>query len=323
MTLKEGKKEETLETLAKASALLNRTYHNKSRGENLQLLSPVIKSLAMVMTARTMEEGNAPLFLGISQGLLGIYASESITGFVGKTLQKVIQSLTEGLLSPIVWEPAPGESNKLLFRNMIAMALIVSAILGSVLAGKENNNASEKSEQTRNLISQMALLFIGESNVLTATYKCFLQACGASEKSKEPIAEILSLCSLLLMVLAVARKGKQDIGKILETIKPAVVRNLTKVEQVLNDALTAHTVTGGHGSALLVAVQQCKLAFEKEDASGVVEAIKGALEVIEESLDELNKDLKEIQNVADLFYTTFTTGLDDKTNIDTGIAVVA
>lgn len=316
-------KEETLETLAKASALLNRTYHHKAQGTRLELLSPLIKNLALVTTAQTIEKGNAPLFLGMNFGLLGIYASQSSAGFVGKSIQKVIESLTEGLLSNIIWDPSPSEGHKILFSNLVAMSLVSAAIAGSLLVGKESYNADEKTEHTRNLTAELALLFIGESDVLTSTYKCLVEACGANEKSKNQIAEILSLCTLLIMVLAVARKGKQNIERILETIKPAVVKNLTKVEQILNDALTARSITGGHGSALLVAVQQCRLAFEKEDASGVLEAIKGSLETIQESLENVNEDLKELQTIADLFYMTMTSGLDDKTNIDTGIAVVA
>lgn len=318
MILKE--KEEKLKTLAKASALLDKNYHHKDQGTDLQLLSPLLKILSLVTAAQTMEQGSAALLLGTNLGLMGIYSEESSAGFVGKTLQQIVQQLTGGLLSPLMWEPTPDEGHQLLFKNIVATTLIGSAIVGSLIAGN-GKKSDESSEQIQSLTAQIALLFIGETHVLTTTYKNLLLACGANDNTKDQLAEILSLCSLLLMVLVVARKRK-NVEKILETIKPTAVQSLAKVEHLLTDALAAKMIVGGIGSSLLIATQQCKLALENEEASEVLEAIKMALEAIQQPFDGLNNDLREIENIANLYYANCIAGLGEKSNIDTGITAV-
>lgn len=281
---------ERLKEITRDMQRLETVFHSTAIGNELQMIGPMLQAMTVTSAGLSLKPGIAPLFLSLCLSASGSNAEESSLGFVGKDLTKGIDTMTEALLTPEIWKEPTGGENKLLLKKIIT-ALWIGAIGSGHLIGKQGLGKNSKDNPEAFVLScELALSMISSSNILHTTIHELLNACGANEKAKELITEILTLSTYTLLIKTMQEAIGQKQLNLWETTEEYLLKSLTKL---------AHEVDN-------IAVLQSKRALEEgksEELNDIVNTLIGSLQMKPEGLKH---DLTAIGKVAETIYDSCT-----------------
>ncbi|MBA3816318.1 MAG: hypothetical protein H0X29_07335 [Parachlamydiaceae bacterium] len=289
----------TLSQRADKLSNLHRTMKRKSIGSQLQILKHLLKAMEISTTAMSLKQkGSAPLFLGLSVATIGIFKSESALGIIGPALEKIIRALGEGMkvIMPNVSMGGQQFLSMLCLASYTFIACLASQTASQGVGPLPKSLEGVDLKWARFFSFELCLKLMNSSSALKEAFTVFIDACGGDKIAQRVGASILAQIGQLLIILAGSR----------ESNKPAnylVSDEGIYLKQGVRSAAEAVLKSESEGivnSALAVAVNQLRIALDDNNETAFMEALNDLLESQDTSMEELLKDLQELQRTASM-----------------------
>ncbi len=264
-------------------------------GDNLQILRPMISALKMVTDAASLTAASPSLSIGLNMASVGLNASQSGTGLISSSMEKLMQQLNEGFIGTTLQKATQGD--KELFPLLTNLFLLTSAALPTALRGVDE----------RSLATELMFRFVVQSNVLQTISQGIAWASGAHQKGMQTIGDSLDLLATLIGMDAIANQNKEKILNLATGIED----HLKQVTQSVNDfvgEVARDAVSDSIVHHWNVLLQQASNALDAKDLEALVDILEESGRVVDEThtqdqrVKESQKELKDF--VANLWKYT-------------------
>jgi|GEM_PF-3405908 len=285
--------EQRYQELLKNNVRLQDVFGRIAIGDELQMTEPFLEAMTLVSAAKTLKQGSSSLFLGQCFATVGIDSETSTSGFVGPVINRLVDLLSEALLSELIFTKKPTIGNAMLLKRIVKGTLIFSVGFGKVLNLKIKQGAENESSK---ISIRLTLLLVASSSILKKTFKELMRSCGGDEKASNMGSEILSLVSLLLVGFR-AQGESRDFSALIEVLNSYFKRSLEKIDELISIGFAEHKVDPVRASAIHAAITQANLSLNQKNSEDFLQALRSALEAIEISNADFDKDILEMENV--------------------------
>lgn len=310
---------EDFQEVLKHNVRLAEVFRRIAIGDELQMTKPLLEAMTLLSASKTLKSGSSSLFLTQVFATVGIDRESSAIGFIGPSVNRVVDSLTEGLLSEALFTPKATLANAMLLKKIVKGVVIFSIGAGKVLALK---NKTENNE-TAQIYNRMVLLLVASSKILKTTFEELILACGGDEKSIINCADVLSLVTLLMMGITAIQGNSKDFSLLIEILNRNFRASLEKVDELISNGIAEHKIDSRTVAGIHAAISQAKLSLQNGSSDDFMQAIQLAIEATGVTKVDLDQDVLEIENVILNVYNTINTDLDEFSKSSTEISVVA
>lgn len=316
---------EEMKNLCKDIGTLNKEFHAVDQGKNLQILGTMLDTMEGVAQALSMTPASPALFMGLKTALKGIFSSESEAGLIGDDLEALMKALQNGMLSTMMKKLGPAKLNMLMMLLMSSLAgagtmasLVTEHGLGRLPAKNEREQ-----EAGRKFSFLLIMQFLQSADVMKTLYRQFAESCGQTPEEQETTANIMDLLNGLLMTMTAAKGKKDKAVPLLQEMQKNIGENIDKTEKFVIGAIRSGEIEGAEAKGLDIALQQARIALEKEDFEGLINACANALELMNSSPGDLYMDLEEIKEFSELLKYVFGAGLEAESKVMPGMIQAA
>ncbi len=287
--------QETLTQLANKANAFNNAFHRVFVGNDMQILGSAAEAMAAAASALALTPSSPSLFFGLKLGSLGLFSKDSALGFLGPHMQALINALIDGTLPTLMKQAGTAKQMMLI---MVLMGLLTASgtLAGHVAEyglGRFPAESEGDEREGRVFTFQLLLELLASSGMLTGIYRTAIEACGAPEKSQTIIANVMEVISILLMALTAAEGRAAEAGKLIEGLNDHLKNQLNFIESQLSNF-------SGNVKGIDIALKQGRIALEKENFEGLINACGNALELAGSSNELLQGDLEEFTILAKL-----------------------
>lgn len=288
-----------------AQTLLN-DFQRLDHGKDLQILSPMMETMAAVASALSLTPASPTLFLGLKMATMGLFSSDSASGLFGSELAALIKALQSGQGAALLKKVGMAKLQMLLMSLLgtIGGAGTLAALLSEFGIGRfpARNEGDEIAGRRFGL--QLMMTLLASSGVMKQIYAIIAQVCGGDEKAQEMLSDNMELVSLLLMTLTETKGSPENASSMLETLKPFLETKCDKSKAFMESALAEGDLDGEKAKSVDIALLKAKMALSKDDQKGLLGACSGALEQIGSTPEDLKGDLDEFKEFAQLLKQT-------------------
>lgn len=313
--------------LAHALEAVNEIYHQSNLGDDLQILGPTFKALAILSAAMALEQGSPALELGINIASIGLSASQSSSGFLGQALETLSSGLSNVIEKGLL--PNANVGNQLLINTLTILSFIGAISSGSLLAnhgiGRLPNKEMDLVDEHNHLLFafELTMLLASSSQLIFNTYHSAAAASGATEKNQGAIAAMLATTALFLTILSGAQGNQTTLERLTMELKGPLAQGIGQTQEFLSQALATGLLSGETASSLSVYLQQALLALNEENFNGFYDCYVNVLHLLNLTPEQVQKDIKQIGNFAEKVLSAFYLQQNDPTTAITGIAHIA
>lgn len=311
--------DQNFQELLKHNVRLQEVFGRVAIGDELQMMEPLLEAMTLLSASKTLKSGSSSLFLTQVFATIGIDSEQSAVGFIGPSINRLIDSIADALLFEALFSPKATVGNAMLLKRIVKGVVIFSIGAGKVLGLK---NKMEDSE-TANIYNRMILLLLASSNVLKKTFEELILACGGDEKTVKICADVLTLVTLLIIGVTSIKSNSKDFSALTEVLNSYFGKSLEKIDELISSGVAEHKIDSQKAAGIHAAIVQAKLSLENGNGEDFAQAIQVALEAVGISKIELDQDISEVEKVVLNVYTIITTDLDEFSKSGTEISVVA
>ncbi|HRD55392.1 MAG TPA: hypothetical protein PLC42_03240, partial [Parachlamydiaceae bacterium] len=202
--LEEGKKREEWSELLKRNARLQEHVLRIDSGNEMQMMNPYLEAMVMVSAAKCLRPEFAPFFLSLSFAELGMDSEKSAAGFLGSSMNRLIDHVTDGLTSEVLFGKKADLAASMVLKKIIKFTFVLAVAGGKLLQEKVRGN--EKEKETNELYIKLIFRLSSATDILKIALKELVLATGSAEKAAEDIAKSISSLAFLLMAYSAANK---------------------------------------------------------------------------------------------------------------------
>lgn len=287
-----------------------------SRGESFQLLEPLLASATLASTLVTLPKGASSILLGAVIATIGIKISESPGGVLGPHLEKIIETLVNGLQSSELWQQKIDLAGLLMLEKLVLITVLGALLLGRWIGTNKGNALVEAEAEITRITCDLLILMLASTPYVKIALLEMLRAVGTNEKAQDITGEILTFVFVCFSALAVTKTIKQKPEDFFENLHAFFKRSLTKIETALFEKKWEI-------SYLPVVLQQAKLAAENENFMALSDVSKNLFEELGVSKEGFDKDCECIFSLADMLINACTKGTDVMASPGTTLSVLA
>ena len=302
---------EHMTELANRATDLSNLFSRTMQGKNLQILSPMLQTLAAVASAMSLTPTTPALFFGLKMASTGLFKKDSASGLLGSELEALLQSLTGGLQGKLL--QGAGSAKQKMLMMLLLGTLAGAGTLGSLLAEFGVGSSPGKSEGDERAAKKLTLALIVQmltgTELLKSLGQTIGEASGCSEKGSEFLGKMIELLMLLTLTLSASGGNEEQAIGSLEELSAPLESDLDALEL---EAKEAETLLG---KGLDVAAMQAQIAIKSGHSQALVEALKMALSLAETTPDLLKEDLEEFDEFAKLLQKSCQTNNESSTAI--------
>ncbi|MCE5319042.1 MAG: hypothetical protein LLG04_16980 [Parachlamydia sp.] len=305
--------EQLTELSDQAQTLLN-DFQRLDQGKDLQILSPMMESMAAVAAALSLTPASPTLFLGLKMATMGLFSSDSASGLFGSELAALIKALQSGQGAALLKQVGMAKLQMLLMSLLgtIGGAGTLAALLSEFGIGRFPAHNEGDEIAGRRIGLQLIMTLITSSGVMKQIYAIIAQVCGGDEKAQAMLSDNMELVSTLLMALTEAKGTPENASSMLENLKPFLEGKCEKSKAFMESALAAGDLDGEKAKSVDIALLKAQMALSKDDQKGILRACSGALEQIGSTPEDLKGDLDEFKEFAQLLKQTLGAGATEQ-----------
>lgn len=306
---------EELTTLADQAQTLLNDFQRLDHGKDLQILSPMLESMAAVAAALSLTPASPTLFMGLKLATMGLYASDSASGLFGSELAAIIKALQSGQGAALLKKVGMAKLQMLLMSLLgsIGGATTLAALLSEFGIGRFPARNEGDQIAGRRFGSELMMQLLASSGIIKQIYAEIAKVCGGDAKTENILSDNMELVSMLLMSLTEAKGAPENAGRMLESLKPYLEGKFEKSKAFVEGAMETGDLDGENAKGVSIALLQAKMALAKDDTKGLFAAGNGALELVNSSPELLKEDLDEFKEFAKLLRQTCTKESADET----------
>lgn len=290
-------------------ATLGSQLENITLGTDLQMMLPTIHSLEMIATALSLQNTQtAPLFMALSMASNALFTSDSPAGIMGPSYEALVSSLNTGLLAALL--PPGSKGGNELFALLTTTSLTVLTGLASLAVDPGLGIYPQTDLQT----SDAAKFFAFETFLQLAVNTGFVETfyheavaiSGGNTQAQDLGSSSLAQLAHLLMILSGSMEGDISPFRLIEDQAHYLNQGITSastIEQTGESSGTASTA---------IALQLAALALESRDYEGFLNAFNNTLENLGTSQTQLENDITNINQTAQMTVELASTGNPDQ-----------
>lgn len=305
---------EQLTELSDQAQTLFRDFQRVDHGKDLQILSPMMETMAAVAAALSLTPASPTLFLGLKMATMGLFSSDSASGLFGSELAALIKALQSGQGAALLKKVGMAKLQMLLMSLLgtIGGAGTLAALLSEFGIGRfpAHNEGDEIAGRRFGL--QLMMTLLTSSGIMKQIYAIIAQICGGDEKAQEMLSDNMELISTLLMALTEAKGNPENAVGMLATLKPFLESKCEKSKAFMESAFAEGDLDGEKAKGVDIALLKAKLALAKDDQKGLLGACSGALEQIGSTPEGLKDNLDQFKEFAQLLKQTLSAGASEK-----------
>ncbi len=323
-----------LNELSNAIAAMATSFSGLQNLQDLQILSSVFDAMALTTAAMTLDPAAQPLLLSLSLASVGLSSDSSALSLTGSASKALSNAIAQGLLSSAVLrDTSLNAGANLLFPALVTTSLFSSMVMASLIfdngIGPLPPSDAADNTNARLFTLDLVLSLAINSTLANTTFAAISQSIGDSPATQQIVAGTLTLAALFLMIMAVKETGKVDVNALLDSFTAPLIHELEKTSQLVNEEIHKRNISADIEKGLekhhelAVNIQQAILALQNQNFDELIAVFTKALEGVGISAEDLQKDLKGVQEFAKLISTTFNQGMEEQTNNITGISQAA
>ncbi len=272
---------EEFTALSDQAQTLLEDFQKVNHGKDLQIMSPMMESMAAVAAALSLTPASPTLFLGLKLATMGLYSSDSESGLFGSELAAVIKALQSGQGAALLKKVGMAKLQMLLMTLLgtIGGAGTLAALLSEFGIGRFPARNEGDQIAGRRFGLQLMLSLIASTGVMKQIYAIIAQVCGGSDKAQEIFSDNMELVSLLLMALTATKGSPENAGSLIESLKPHLEAKFEKCRAFFETLLAEGDLDASTIKGVDISLSQAQIALGKSEIKGLLDAISGALEL--------------------------------------------
>lgn len=285
---------------AKEIATIREGLDRRHTGNDFQILKNLLKAMETVSGSLSLKyAGTAPLFMGLSMASIGLKCSESETGIIGPSLDKLIDRLVTAITAALIPEANQAQRDFLIMATTATYILMTTIAIQTATQGL--GKFSKEMEQidlklARFFSYELALKFINSTTAPVEWFTLIIEAAGGNKKAQEIGAPLLGQAGNLLMIIAGTEEGKRASYDVLSEER----KYLNKGVHAAITALASISEINDQTKAASIAAQQLLMALEQQNNEHFIDALSTLLESQGTSLSSLIADIKRLRIIPHL-----------------------
>ena len=282
---------------SKISALYERFYRT-SVGNEMQILGPLINSMATACSCFSLGFSSPSLLLGFSVATIGLNGSESNTGILGSAWETLIDALVNGF-AEMHLSGIHNVGNQKIFENLTKTLFLGIATLSFLVVEEGIGNSPVKDpkekERLHSFSFEIALRFVLGSTLIKDLSQAIARTAATDNKTERLISEILEFTAIFTAILAASRENPEKALSFFNEFRTKLSDGINRIEEYLSESLANGTFEGKKADMLALFLQQAKMALNKDDLSSLFAAYEGIIGHFGISHEDMIKDLEEIK----------------------------
>lgn len=294
---------EGLTDLANRATSLSNLFSRMDRGNDMQLLSPLLQAMAAVASALALTPTTPSLFFGLKMGTKGLFKGDSSTGLLGPELQALLKALMGGVLPNALKGAGIAKQQMLLMLLLetLSGAGTLGALIGEFGFGTSPAKGGEDAKRaTRRFEFALLLKMIASSGIFKALGATIADASGVKDAKA---ADFISSLTELLSLFTIAFGGSKNMDETEVLLRGLEGELLEDVEQ-----LESHVKTQEDGQGAHIALLQAKKALEQKDIQGFIGAVAFAFALGNTTLEDTHTESAALKDLSILLQKTCRSG---------------
>lgn len=235
------------------------------------------------------------LLVTIQTALRGYRASDSVTGFVGPTFDKLQQAVAQ-LMQESIRSIDRGKGELLTELNQIVVWGILYLTSQNLshwrtLFPQRDPDTTKKAGR---LFRELSLLFLMNSNFITKFLQAMGKELGLEEKEQKVMADI-SLFYILLLILVLTEEENKKDEELVDSLHRFMTPTLDSIEYALHNAHNRGKLQDDLFFTAHTQLHVIRLALEKHEINILLKSLENSFEILGLSYQELKNDLKRME----------------------------
>ncbi len=276
----------------------DKTYHARSYGNQWQILSPWIKTTALMSSLKALPQKFRTFGLTLALTSKGLFQTNCESGFIGPTLEKIIHGLNSFISKNYLQKTAAGKKKYLLDAISVSLPLAIMGTHYTLKNGFGPFLATEKADvdEERCFSVEVALQMACEAHILQSTFETLTDALELEKQQQKEIAQLLSATAFALVLLTLSSEPTLKLETTIHSFRKHLSLIFKNVSSILEKKHSPEV------NPFLIGTQQAHLNLDDGHIETCIEALLNPLEGAGIKKSHLLNEIKELGETTNNMY---------------------
>jgi hypothetical protein len=314
--------------LSEKLSLISQQYSHVHVSDDLSMLGINLSAMASLSAAMALSDTCSPLFfMAMVASTVGLEQQSSATGPIGPALSASINALSSGLSEGLLLKSNDAVQD--LLHSIITASLISAVTISSLIKeealGHIPSNDPSDVESTKSFTTELALTLLVRSGVVGSTLSALVETFGLEPAKRKYLEQTLNLLALGTLFLTAAPKNHpENAASLAESMSDVISTPLNALSEWINEGFINQSFDTSAAQSTSIALNQAKIALDAGNGAEFMSSLVSLAALASGSSEDLFlEDFNRLQTYSQDASQTLSNGMNDLTNTDTAINIVA
>lgn len=298
------------EIIADKIVQLNKEYKSKLVSQDFQILRPYMRSMETIAILETIKPSSQPFALLLVLGSLGVFKSDSLFGFIGPSIEKILDSVSE-TIKALYPQKSIGQ------HKLLMDGVTLTITLSIALAGIGENYSFAHSlfeEDVQQEIDAFALELLTHIGVYSSTVFYTYEALVENAGYPNIIVDFFTVLTIFAAIASSSQKEILWVG-----LSDRLKIHLEKIDIGLQKLVAEKRIEFDTCNRMIVIIKQALLTIESNDSERIVDIVEKVLTLCGTTNTDFETDVQDIKLHAIKILGLLKQGGEEDLNMVTGL----